>query len=62
MTYKKGRGKMCPTAAETHANLLSSMYGIKALAKAKDKLNDAPFLMHGDVDFWRQVVAALEAN
>jgi hypothetical protein len=55
-----GRAKLCPTAAETHANLMISMYGKHpALAKAERKRDDAPFLVNGDVRFWRDVCKAI---
>jgi hypothetical protein len=54
---------LCPTVAETHANLLLSMYGAeKALEKAQEKFNDSLFLVNGEPDFWRQVVAALRTR
>jgi hypothetical protein len=65
--------KLSPEAL-AHAEVLRNKYGHKkalsnakgassqALAKAKEKLADAAYMVNGDVDFWRQVVAALEGE
>lgn len=54
---------LCPTAAETHANMMQAKYGeTRALSLAKDKLADAPFLLNGDTNFWRDVVGVLSAR
>jgi len=53
----------CTTLAEAHAQSLVTGHGANgALNIARRKIEDAPFLVNGDLPFWTDVLNAIVGN